>query len=419
MRRRDFIKVIAGPAMGWPLAARAQQSKKIPRLCFLTFDPGTLQATRFAFFEGLRDLGYVDGQSINIDYLSAEGRGERFPALAAECLRRQADIIAVSTTPAAQAAMNATRTTPIIMIALGDPVGTGLVDSLAQPGRNVTGMSMMVPEVAAKRLGLLKEAVPGISRVLVLTYLDDPIAPLQVKALKNAAPSLGVTLQIQDVRTGDDLPAAFEAGAKEQAEGLLTTAESMFAIHRAQVAELAARYRLPAMYCYSAHVLDAGGLMAYDTNYSDLQRRAATYVDRILKGAKPSDLPVQQPTKFEFVINLSLQATNPAAYSQITWRWWVGLILRGIAERLTNVLAARDHHPQPSSCTMIRLRWISSKSNWTAAAALAAATSGASTSPRISPLLRSRTTRQRRFIRRASLPGLSFLLDRRDGMAEI
>ena len=309
MRRREFISLLVGAAAAWPIAARAQQSKKIPRLCFLTFDPGTLQATRFAFFEGLRDLGYVDGQSINIDYLSAEGRGERFPALAAECLRRKADIIAVSTTPAAQAAMNATRTTPIIMIALGDPVGTGLVDSLAQPGRNVTGMSMMVPEVAAKRLGLLKEAVPGISRVLVLTYLDDPIAPLQVKALKNAAPSLGVTLQIQDVRTGDDLPAAFEAGAKEQAEGLLTTAESMFAIHRAQVAELAARYRLPAMYCYSAHVLDAGGLMAYDTNYSDLQRRAATYVDRILKGAKPSDLPVQQPTKFEFVINLKTAKT--------------------------------------------------------------------------------------------------------------
>jgi ABC-type uncharacterized transport system substrate-binding protein len=145
----------------------------------------------------LRDLGYVDGQSINIDYLSAEGHGERFPSLAAECLRSEADIIAVSTTPAAQAAKNATRTIPIIMIALGDPVGTGLVDSLAQPGGNVTGMSMMVPEIAAKRLGLLKEAVPGVSRVLVLTYLDDPIAPLQLKALKDAA-QLGLTLQIQD-----------------------------------------------------------------------------------------------------------------------------------------------------------------------------------------------------------------------------
>ena len=219
MRRRDFIAALGGAAATWPLAAQAQQSskmlrvallamltllaapfvgeaqqsKKIPRLCFLTFDPGTLQSQspRFdAFFEGLRDLGYVDGQTITIDYLSADGRGERFPALAAECLRLKADIIAVSTTPAAQAAKNATRTIPIVMIALGDPVGTGLVDSLAQPGGNITGMSLMVPELAAKRLGLLKEAVPGISRVLVLSYLADPIAPLQVTALKEAARSL-------------------------------------------------------------------------------------------------------------------------------------------------------------------------------------------------------------------------------------
>ena len=246
----------------------------------------------------------MDGQTITIDYLSADGDGEQFPNLAAECLRLKADIIAVSTTPAAQAAKNATRSIPIVMIALGDPVGTGLVDSLAHPGGNVTGMSMMVPELATKRLELLKEAVPGISRVLVLSYLADPIAPLQVKALKEAAPLLGVTLQIQDIRTADDLPAAFDAGAREHAEGLLTTAESIFVAQRARVSELAARYRLPAMYPYSIQVTDAGGLMAYDVDYPDLQRRAATYVDRILKGAKPSDLPVQQPTKFELVINL-------------------------------------------------------------------------------------------------------------------
>jgi putative ABC transport system substrate-binding protein len=163
-----------------PLVGEAQQPKKIPRLCFLTFDPGTLQSRspRFdAFFEGLRDLGYVDGKTITIDYLSADGHGERFPALAAECLRLKVDIIAVSTTPAAQAAKNATRTIPIVMIALGDPLGTGLVDSLSQPGGNITGMTMMVPELAAKRLGLLKQAVPEISRVLVLSYLADPIAP--------------------------------------------------------------------------------------------------------------------------------------------------------------------------------------------------------------------------------------------------
>jgi ABC-type uncharacterized transport system substrate-binding protein len=303
--RRYFVSCLGGAAAAWPFSAPAQQPTNIPRLCFLTFDPGTLQSTRFdAFFHGLRDLGYVDGQTINIDYLSADGRSERFSALAAECLRLKADIIALSTTPAAQAAKNATHTIPIVMIALGDPVGTGLVASLAQPGGNVTGMSLMVPELATKRLQLLKEAVPGISRVLVLSYLADPIAPLQVKALNAAAPLLGVTLQIQDIRTADDLPAAFDAGARERADGLLTTAESIFVAQRARVSELAASYRLPAMYPYSIQVTDVGGLMAYDVDFADLQRRAATYVDRILKGAKPSDLAIQQPTKFALVINL-------------------------------------------------------------------------------------------------------------------
>jgi putative ABC transport system substrate-binding protein len=307
MRRREFITLVGGAAVAWPLAAHAQASKNISRLCFIDFklDPGTSRSTRFdGFFQGLHDLGYVDGQTISIDYLSADGRGERFPALAAECVRLKADIIAVSTTPAAQAAKNATHTIPIIMIGLGDPVGTGLVDSLAQPGGNVTGMSMMHTELAAKRLELLKEAVPGISRVLVLSYLADPIAPLQVKALQEAARSLGVTLQIYDIRTADDLPAAFDAGARERAGGLLTTAESLFIAQRARVSELAAYHRLPAMYPYSIQVTDAGGLMAYDVNYPDIQRRAATYVDRTLKGAKPSDLPVQQPIKVELIINL-------------------------------------------------------------------------------------------------------------------
>src|SRR5690348_16814612 len=209
MRRRKFMELLGGAAAAWPLAARAQQPKKIPRLCFLSFDldPGASRSRFEGFFQGLRDLGYVDGQTITIDYLSAEAHGDRFPALAAECLRLKTDIIAVSTTPAAQASKNATGTIPIVMIALGDPVGTGLVDSLARPGGNVTGMSMMVPELAVKRLELLKEAVPGISRVLVLTYLIDPIAPLQVKALNKAAPLLGVTLQVQDVKGVDDLPA--------------------------------------------------------------------------------------------------------------------------------------------------------------------------------------------------------------------
>jgi putative ABC transport system substrate-binding protein len=304
MKRREFI-TLAATAATWPLAARAQQPKKIPRLCFITFDPASLRSNQYeGFFQGLRDLGYADERTIAITYLSAEGHGERFPALAAECVRLNADVIAVSTTPAAQAAKNATRTIPIVMLALGDPLGTGLVDSLARPGGNVTGVSQMTSDLAAKRLELLKEAVPGTSRVLVLAYLADPIAPLQVNALKEAARSLGVTLQIQDIRAGDDLPAAFDAGAREHADGLLTTAQNIFVVHRARVSELAARYRLPAIYHQSIQVADAGGLMAYEPNMADLYRLAATYVDHIFKGAKPSDLPVEQPTKFKLVINL-------------------------------------------------------------------------------------------------------------------
>jgi putative ABC transport system substrate-binding protein len=290
--------------LAMPLAAAAQPARKIPRLCFLTFDPGTPQSSRFdPFFQGLRDLGYVDGQTIIIDYLSAEGRGERFPALAADCLRLKADIVVVTTTPAAQAVKNATRTIPIVMHSLGDPVTTGLVASLARPGGNITGTTLMASGLAAKRLGLLKEIVPRISRVLVLAYLVDPIAAPQVKELESAAHSLGITLLVHDIRTADDLPAAFDAGAKERAEGVLTTAESIFVAQRNRVVQLAAQHRLPGIYPYRLTV-DAGGLIAYDSYTSDLQRRAAAYVDKILKGAKPSDLPVEQPTKFELIINL-------------------------------------------------------------------------------------------------------------------
>jgi putative ABC transport system substrate-binding protein len=285
------------------LPVEAQQAAAIPRLCFLTFDPGTLRSTRFGpFFQSLRDLGYEDGRTITIDYLSANGRAERFPALAAECLRLKANVIVVSTTPAAQAAKNATRTIPIVMLPLGDPVGTGLVDNLARPGGNVTGLSQMAPTLAAKRLALLKEAVPRTLRVLVLSYPLDPIAGLQIKELRTAARSLGVTLHVRDIRTADDFPAAFDAGAKDSADGLLTTIESIFAANRARVIELAAQHRLPAVYHLRLFV-EAGGLMAYAASRPDLYARAAVYVDRILKGAKPADLPVEQPTKFELVIN--------------------------------------------------------------------------------------------------------------------
>jgi putative ABC transport system substrate-binding protein len=298
-----ILAFLAGSAV-----SESQQRKEIPRLCFLTFEPYTLgkRPGIDAFFQTLRDLGYADGRSITIDYLSADEHGERFPTLAAECLRLKADVIATTTTPATLAAKNATRTIPIVMMALADPVGTGLVNSLAQPGGNITGTSQMIPELAAKRLQLLKEAAPGISRVLVLTYLTDPIAPLQVKAMEEAAQSLGVTLLVHDIESADDLPAAFDAGVGEGADSLVVTAETIFVVHRTEVSQLAARHKLPAMYAAPIYVRDGGGLMAYSVAGSDVQRRAAEYVDRILKGAKPSDLPVEQPTKFELAINLKV-----------------------------------------------------------------------------------------------------------------
>jgi putative ABC transport system substrate-binding protein len=304
MNRRAFLTTMGAVIVAAPIVGEAQQAGKLPRLCFLTFDPGTTQSNRFTpFFQGLRTLGYVEGQTITFDYLSADGHGERFPALAAECLRLKADIIVVTTTPAAQAARNATRTIPIVMHMLGDPVATGLVASLARPGENVTGVTIMASGLSAKRLEILKAAVPKLSRVLVLSYLVDPIAAPQVRELESAARSLGVKMLVQDVRTGDDLPAAFDAGDRWHADGLLTTAESILVVQRKRIVDLASQHRLPALYPYRA-VVDSGGLMAYDSFTPDLQARTATYVDRILKGEKPSQLPVEQPTKVELVINL-------------------------------------------------------------------------------------------------------------------
>jgi ABC-type uncharacterized transport system substrate-binding protein len=303
MNRRAFLTGL-GAVLAAPRGAEAQQARKAPRLCFLTFDPGTPQSSRFdPFFQGLRTLGYVEGRTMTIDYLSAEGRGDHFPALAADCLRLKADIIVVTTTPAAEAAKSATSSVPIVMLALGDPVGTGLVASLSRPGGNLTGITIIAPGLSGKRLAVLKEAVPRVSRVLVLSYLDDPIAAPQVRELEAAARSLGVKLLVQDISTRDDLPGAFAAGARWHADGLATTAESLLVVEHKRILELAVQYRLPAIYPYR-RVVEAGGLMAYDAFTRDLLARGATFVDRILKGATPAELPVEQPTKVELVINL-------------------------------------------------------------------------------------------------------------------
>jgi putative ABC transport system substrate-binding protein len=271
-----------------PIAPTAHPAERLPRLCFLTFDPGARETNRFGpFFQGLHDLGYVDGQTIFIDYLSADGRGERFPALAAECLRLGTDIIVVTTTPAAQAAKDITRTIPIVMIPLGDPVATGLVASLARPGGNVTGLAFMATGIAAKRLELLKDAVPKNSRLLVLSYLADPIAPPQVKELESAAALLGVKLLLRDIRSADDLPAAFEAGASEGVEGVLTTAESIFVAERQRVIELGTQRKLPGMYPYRLMV-DAGGLMAYDYTHLNSSRAPRPTSTKSSKASSPA-----------------------------------------------------------------------------------------------------------------------------------
>ena len=315
MRRREFITLLGGAA-AWPCELRAQQPKRTPRLCFLTFDPGTLRTTRFGrFFDGLRDLGYVPGQTITIDYLTANGQAERYPALAAECIRLNADVIAVSTTPIAQAAKTATQTIPIVMLSLGDPVGAGLVESLPRPGGNVTGLSQIAPSLAIKRLEILRELLPQISRVLVLAYLIDPIAAPQVKALEETAHALGVKLQISDIRAPHDLAVAFDGAIKAGVEGVITTVASIFVVNHKLIVELAGRHKLLGVY-NDRLFAEAGGLMTYNAVRTEQFYRAATYVDKILKGAKPADLPIEQPTKFEFIINLktakALGLTLPA-----------------------------------------------------------------------------------------------------------
>ena len=317
MRRREVVSGLAATIAFRTLLvssaslvaepSEAQQPPRVPRLCFLTFDPGTLRtrSPRFnAFFQRLENLGYVDGRTIEIRYLSADNNGDRFPALIDECLSLNPDVIAVTTTPAAQLLKKATGTVPIVMVALGDPLGTGLVENLSKPSGNITGMSTMQTELAVKRLELVRELVPGISRVLVLAYPADPISPLQVKALERSAPAMGITLQVNYIKAAEEISAAFDAGVREDAQAILVTSTSIFLVHRARITELAARHKLPALYPWLLPVTDAGGLMGYDATDPDVHRNAAAYVDRILKGAKPSDLPVQQPTKFQLVINL-------------------------------------------------------------------------------------------------------------------
>jgi putative tryptophan/tyrosine transport system substrate-binding protein len=283
------------------VSAEAQQTGKIPRIGFLEPSGSSIASPRLqAFREGLRELGYVEGKTFAIEYRSAEEKPDRLTELAAELVRLKVDVIFALGTQAIAAAKTATQTIPVVMSG-GDPVGTGLVASLARPGGNITGLSNFSPDLAGKRLELLKEVVPRLSRIAALWNPENQLAAF--KETQAAAGPLGIQLQSVEVRSANEIENAFQAAAKGRAGAVTVMLSASLFSQRRRTAELAVMHKLPTMHSQSLWV-EAGGLMSYGTYFPDLWRRAATYVDKILKGAKPADLPVEQPMKFEFVINL-------------------------------------------------------------------------------------------------------------------
>src|SRR5258706_6688442 len=303
MKRREFITLLGGTAATWPLAARAQQ--KMPVIGFLGNYPGAPAVA--GFNQGLRELGYTEGRNILIEYRWAEGKMERFPALAAELVALKVDVILTAGgTVAALAAKQATTTVPIVFGVVGDPIAEGLVTSLARPGGNVTGLSNVTNDLIGKWLELLKQVVPGVSLIAMLWKPDsmpDRAREVRLKEAGVSARSLGVQLQVVEARGPADFEKAFSEMSANGAGALLVLTTPVFDIERQRIVDLAAKNQLPSMYA-SKNYVESGGLMCYGPNFADLNRRAAGYVDKILKGAKPSDLPVEQPTKFELVINM-------------------------------------------------------------------------------------------------------------------
>jgi putative ABC transport system substrate-binding protein len=303
-----------------PLAAEAQPAGKIPRIGLLSsFSPSDTTLWHQAFREGLRDLGWVEGKNISIEYRYAEGRDDRLPDLVADLVRLSVDIIVSAFTPDALAAKKVTKTIPIVVVSAGDPVTTGLVESLARPGGNITGLSTMSPGLAGKRLALLKEIVPKLSSLAVLWIPQSPTSALNWKEIQLAARELGIQLHSLEVRSSNDLDNAFETTIRARAGALAITPDPLFGRNLKRIVDFAAKSRLPSIF-HVREFVDAGGLVAYGPDRSDSFRRAAGYVDKILKGVKPADLPVEQPTKFELVINAktakSLGLTIPQALLQ-------------------------------------------------------------------------------------------------------
>ena len=303
MTRRTFLCGLTLGALSAPLAPEAQPPRHMYRIGYLLGGTRGQEPFLDFFLEAMRALGYVEGQNLVMEYRAAEGHYERLPALAAELVRLQVDVLLVTITPAALAAKQATTTIPIVTLGVGDPVGSGLVASLARPGGNVTGVTSLSPDLVGKQLEFLKEVLPTVSRVAILWDPANPAQTLQVRAADVAAQQLGVQLLRVEARGPEAFDGAFATMTRAHADALLVLGGSITFEHRRRLAELAAKRRLPTMHNVRPYV-EAGGLMAYGPSSRDLRRRAAVYVDKILKGAKPTELPVEQPTKFDLIINL-------------------------------------------------------------------------------------------------------------------
>jgi putative tryptophan/tyrosine transport system substrate-binding protein len=304
MTKRFILFALCFMLLGPRFTAEAQQPKKVPRIGLLSTVSSSSIASRIeAFRQGLRELGYIEGKSVVIEYRWAEGKLDRLPALVAELVRLKVDVIVSAGPLPTRAAKEATVTIPIVMTTDTDPVGNGFVASLARPGGNITGLSSLAPEISGKQLELLKEVVPKLSHVALLGNSTEPGNAQLLKETELAAGALAVQLQYLDVRNPKDIETAFRAASKGRADAVLVLTSQVFTSHRKQLVELAVKNRLPVTY-FRREFVEDGGLMSYAVNQLDLDRRAASYVDKILKGAKPSDLPVEQPMKFEFIINL-------------------------------------------------------------------------------------------------------------------
>jgi putative ABC transport system substrate-binding protein len=301
--RRRFIMLLGGTAAAWPLAARAQQVRKPATVGFLGQSTPLGESERAAAFaQRLRELGWVDGRTVAIEYRWADGRSERFAEIAAEFVRLKVDIIVTGGTLPAIAAKQTTSTIPIVFASAGDPVGTGLVASLARPNGNVTGLSVLAVDLAGKRLDLLREAISSFGRLAIMGNVGNPIIPLELGELQAAAHKLGLKVDTLEIRRSQDIAPALEA-VKGRADALYVCQDVLTVGNRLRINTLALGLRLPVMHASREHI-EAAGLMSYGPNFLDLYRRAGDYVDKILRGAKPGDLPVEQPTKFDLVINL-------------------------------------------------------------------------------------------------------------------